>query len=334
MAFPRTYRAYQYENFGPVENVLTMNSSVPQLPLKPQQVRIKVHSAALNPLDYKLIEFMGQMMLGKAPSKQQPFNVGFDAAGEVVEVGNNVKGLKIGDAVYTSTPLDTIGTLAEYLIVDEEFAELKPTNLEFNEAAAIASVSLTAYAGITKYSKLQEGETILILGGSTAVGMLAIQFARVTGARVIATTSTRNVELVKSLGVDQVIDYTKTKWVNILENHSVDVVYDCGVEPTAWNEGAQLVLKKNTGRLMTLLPMPKPVKESEFGAQLIGFVSSDVTSFKKLDEITKYIESGKVKPVIDSLYPFEKALDAFAKLKTGHAQGKLVIQVHPQHSEP
>ncbi|POM65495.1 Alcohol dehydrogenase [Phytophthora palmivora] len=329
MSFPKTYRAYQYENYGPIEKELTINSNLSQLPLNPQQVRIKVHSAAVNPIDYKLIEFMGQVMLGKAPSKEQPFNVGFDAAGEVVEVGRNVERLKVGDAVYTTTSPTSIGTLAEYLVIDEELVALKPRNLNFNEAAAVASVAITAYTGMTTFSNLQKGETILILGGSSAVGMLAIQFAHDIGARVVTTTSTRNVELVTSLGADQVIDYTKDKWLDVLVAHSIDVVYDCGVEPAAWNDGAQSVLKKNTGRFITLLPMSKPVKESEFGAQLIGYVSSPAKSFKTLDAITEYIESEKVKPVIDSVYPFEKALDAYAKLKIGHAQGKLVVQVHP-----
>ncbi|RAW20998.1 hypothetical protein PC110_g18577 [Phytophthora cactorum] len=180
---------------------------------------------------------------------------------------------------------------------------------------------------MTTSAKLQKGDTVLILGGSSAVGMFAIQFAHDIGARVIATTSTRNVELVKSIGADQVIDYTKEKWEDVLARHSVDALYDCGVEPSAWNDGAQLVLTKNTGRYITLLPMPEPVKEAEFGAQLIGFVSSVDTSAKTLEVVTKYVENGKARPVIDSVYPFEKALDAYMKLKTNHAQGKLVVQV-------
>ncbi|KAF1784858.1 Polyketide synthase, enoylreductase domain [Phytophthora cactorum] len=276
-----------------------------------QQVRIKVHSAAVNPIDYKLAEFMGQMFFGKkAPSVDEPFNIGFDVSGEVVEVGSDVKRIKLGDAVYASTPLNDMGTLAEYLVLDEDVVALKPT-------AAVPTVALTAYGGMTTSAKLQKGDTVLILGGSSAVGMFAIQFAHDIGARVIATTSTRNVELVKSIGADQVIDYTKEKWEDVLARHS----------PSAWNDGAQLVLTKNTGRYITLLPMPEPVKEAEFGAQLIGFVSSVDTSAKTLEVVTKYVENGKARPVIDSVYPFEKALDAYMKLKTNHAQGKLVVQV-------
>ncbi|KAG2789548.1 hypothetical protein Pcac1_g1248 [Phytophthora cactorum] len=328
MTLPATYRAYQYEKYGPIEKELKIHSGLPQRPLGSQQVRIKVHSAAVNPIDYKLAEFMGQMFFGKkAPSVDEPFNIGFDVSGEVVEVGSDVKRIKLGDAVYASTPLNDMGTLAEYLVLDEDVVALKPSNLDFNEAAAVPTVALTAYGGMTTSAKLQKGDTVLILGGSSAVGMFAIQFAHDIGARVIATTSTRNVELVKSIGADQVIDYTKEKWEDVLARHSVDALYDCGVEPSAWNDGAQLVLTKNTGRYITLLPMPEPVKEAKFGAQLIGFVSSVDTSAKTLEVVTKYVENGKARPVIDSVYPFEKALDAYMKLKTNHAQGKLVVQV-------
>ncbi|GMF11740.1 unnamed protein product [Phytophthora lilii] len=293
MTLLQTYRAYQYENYGPIEKELTLHSGLPLSTLGPQQVRIKVHSAAVNPIDYKLVEFMGQMMFGRAPTSEQPFGIGFDAAGEVVEVGNDVNRLKVGDAVYTSTPGTAIGTLAEYLVVDEKVVALKPSNLDFNAAAAVPSVAITAYSGMTSFAKLQKGETLLILGGSTAVGMFAIQFAHDIGARVIATTSSRNVELVKSLGADQVIDYTKEKWVDVLKPHSVDVVFDCGVEPMSWNDGAQVVLSPSTGRFLTLVPMVEPAKESEFGAKLIGFVSTDDKSAELLDEITKCIESGR-----------------------------------------
>ncbi|KAI9990762.1 hypothetical protein PInf_018327 [Phytophthora infestans] len=308
MTFPSTYRAYQYEKYGPIETELKLKAGLPQRTLSAQQVRIKVRSAAVNPIDYKLAEFMGQMFFGKAPSVGKPFNVGFDVSGEVVEVGSDVKRVKIGAALYASTPLNNMGALAEYLVVDEGFVALKPSNLDFNQAAALPTVALTAYADMTTHAELKKDDAVLILGGSTAVGMFAIQFAHNIGARVITTTSTSS--------------------SNVLARHSVDVLYDCGVEPSSWNDGAQLVLKKSTGRFITLLPMPEPVKESEFGAQLIGLVSAVDNSAKALEVITKYVEDGKARPVVDSVYPFEKALDAYKKLKTSHAQGELVVQVH------
>ncbi|KAG7398132.1 hypothetical protein PHYBOEH_011688 [Phytophthora boehmeriae] len=331
MTTPATYRAYQYDNYGPIETELKLRSGVSHQTLGADQVRIKVHAAAVNPFDYVAMEMpgLGQHFFGKTPSADQPFGIGFDAAGEVIEVGSAVEHLKVGDEVFTSTPPTAFATLAEYLVVEEKFVGKKPSNLNFNEAAAVPSSALCGYSGMFRHANLQKDQTVLILGGSTTVGMWAIQFARTLGAKVIATTSTRNVELVKSLGANQVIDYTKEKWVDVVEPHSVDAFYDCGVEASAWNDGAQLVLKKNTGRYITLLPMAEPVKESEFGAQLIGLVHNSNPSAEKLDVITQYIESGKAKPVLDTVYPFEKVFDAYARLKTKHAQGKLVIQVHP-----
>ncbi|EEY65971.1 alcohol dehydrogenase, putative [Phytophthora infestans T30-4] len=210
MAFPQTFRAYH---------------------------------ASVNPIDYMLLEAVGQLFLGKTPSATEPFGIGFDAAGEIVEVGKDVKRLKVGDEVYAMTPFSAFGTLGEFSVVDEQFVATKPRNLSFDEAASAPLVALTAYQGMFEHAKLQKGETVLILGGSSSVGMYAIQFARAIGARVITT------------------------WLDEVEAHSVDAFYNCGVENAAWNEGAQVMLKQNT---ITILPMAQPIKEAEFGAHLIG----------------------------------------------------------------
>ncbi|KAG7398131.1 hypothetical protein PHYBOEH_011687 [Phytophthora boehmeriae] len=329
MTLPATYTAYQYENYGSLESELKIRSDVPQPKLDANQVRIKVRSAAINPFDRLVMEGLGQAFLGISPSTETPFTIGIDGAGEVVEVGSDVKRLTVGDAVYLMTPVTAFGTLAQYLVAEEQFVAKKPSNLDFNEAAAVPSVALTAHAGMFRHANLQKGQTVLILGGSSSVGMCAVQLAHDLGAKVIATTSTRNVELVKSLGADQVIDYTKEKWLDVVVPHSVDAFYDCGAENSAWNDGAQMVLKKDTGRFITITPMAQPVAESKFGAILVGEVHNTDPSADKLDVITQYIESGKIKPVIDTVYPFEKVKDAYEKLASRHARGKFVVQVHP-----
>ncbi|KAL3673395.1 hypothetical protein V7S43_001108 [Phytophthora oleae] len=326
MAFPQTFRAYQYENYGSLEKELKIQTNVLQKPLGEQQVRIKVHSASVNPIDYMLLEIAGEAFLGKTPSASQPFGIGFDAAGDVVEVGKDVKRLNVGDAVYTMTPFSAFGTLGEYAVVDEEFVAKKPSNLSFDEAASVPLVALTAYQGMFDHAKLQKGETVLILGGSSSVGMYAVQLAHAVGAHVITTASAEKAEFIKSLGADKVIDYRTEKWQDVVKPHSVDAFYNCGMENAAWNEGAQIVLKKNTGRFVTILPMTQPIKESEFGAHLVGEVHVHPTA-EQLASIAKFIESKEVKPVVDTVYPFEKALDAYAKLKTRHALGKLVVKV-------
>ncbi|KAK1930862.1 2-methylene-furan-3-one reductase [Phytophthora citrophthora] len=137
MAFPQTFRAYQYENYGSLETELKINSTVPQKPIGAQQVRIKVHSAAIDPVDYLLQGFLGKQVLGKSPSLENSFGIGFDASGEIVKVGGEVKSLNIGDELYAMAPCSAFGTLAEYVLVDEEFVSAKPTSLSFDEAAAI-----------------------------------------------------------------------------------------------------------------------------------------------------------------------------------------------------
>ncbi|KAG6959050.1 hypothetical protein JG687_00009000 [Phytophthora cactorum] len=261
-----------------------------------KQVHIKMHSASVNPIDYMILEFAGEAFLKRSPSEDKPFTIGMDGAGEVVEAGSEVRNLKVSDVVYTMLPFTSFGSLAGYAVVNEEFVAVKPSNMNFDEAAAVPLVAQTAYQGMFEHAKLQEGETA------------------------------DKADFLKSLGANQVIDYRTEKWQDVVEIYSVDAAYNCGTENAAWNEGAQNVLKKGTGHFVTILPMVQHVKESEFGAKLVGHVHVD-PSAKTLREISKYIESGKVKPDIDTVYPFEKALEAYTKLKSRHALGKLVVKV-------
>ncbi|GAB9475830.1 Quinone oxidoreductase protein [Globisporangium polare] len=322
---PLTYRAYRYTEHGKPADVLQLRSDVPQPPLSASQVRVKVLSAALNPVDSVLVANYAPPLLSAHPSVEKPFGIGFDGAGVVVEVGSEVQKHKIGDSVYFLTSFTTFGTFAEYIAVEQEYVTRKPGNVDFDQAASVPLVGLTSYQALVEHSQLQKDERVLILGGSSATGIYAIQIAKAVGAYVIATTSSRNAELVKSLGADQVVDYTKEKWVDVLESHSVDVVYDCGMEPLSWNGDAQTVLKKQTGRFVTLMPLPEPI-EPKFGAKLIGSILVYPTA-KQLSELTKLIESGKIVTVIDSVFAFENVLDAIAKSSTRHARGKLVISI-------
>ncbi|RLN36974.1 hypothetical protein BBJ28_00026554 [Nothophytophthora sp. Chile5] len=326
MEVPQTYRAYQFDNYGTTEKDLKLRLDAACPPLGPKQVRIKVASAALNPVDYILITPQSLVSTGRAPSTENPLGFGCDGAGTVVEVGSGVERLKVGDEVYAMTQLTACGTLADFVAIDEYVVALKPSNLTFDQAAPVPLVALTSYQALVEHAKLQKGERLLVLGGSSAVGIFAIQIAHAMGAHVIATASAKNAEFVKSLGADQVVDYNTEKWVDVLEKHSVDVIYDCGMEAAAWNHDAQLTLKKETGRFVTLLPIAEPVQPAMFGAKNVGEILVH-PSAKDLDAITKYIENGEITPVIDSIYPFEKVQEALAKLKGRHARGKLVVQV-------
>uniref|UniRef100_K3WJB7 Enoyl reductase (ER) domain-containing protein n=1 Tax=Globisporangium ultimum (strain ATCC 200006 / CBS 805.95 / DAOM BR144) TaxID=431595 RepID=K3WJB7_GLOUD len=323
---PATFRAYQYDNYGNTFEELKLRDNVPQPALAPTEVRIQVQSAALNPVDYVLIEELGPMLTGSTPSAERPHRIGFDAAGTIVEVGRSMSSdLKAGDAVYAMTPFSGFGTFAEYVNIDEKYVAIKPTNVSFDQAASVPLAALTSYQGLLEHAKLSPGQRVLILGGSSATGIFAIQIAKAIGAHVIATTSARNADFVTSLGVDQVVDYTMHKWVDAIEPHSIDVIYDCGMEPNSWNGDAQTVLKKVTSQFVTLLPVENPI-DSKFGAHSHGQIKV-YPSAVQLQELTKLIEAGKVITPIDSVYPFENLADAIRKVKTRRAVGKVVLQV-------
>eukprot|EP00644_Phytophthora_capsici_P017362 jgi/Phyca11/10872/fgenesh1_pm.PHYCAscaffold_57_\ len=296
---------------------------VRQKPLEPTQVRVKVVSAAVNPLDYKLLRY-GASFLPTAPTTENPFGMGFDTAGVVVEVGSgDVRSLKVGDAVYGTPDRTAGGSFSEYFAVDAKYLAQKPSNLTFNEAAAVPVTGLTSYQALVKLGQLQAGHCVLILGGGSATGQFAIQIAKALGAEAITTASPRNLELVKSLGVDKVVDYTSEKWGSVLAEHSVDLIYDCGVEPASWASGAQKVLKHN-GKFVTIGMGQKPV-ESAIGATFHQLALQPTS--EDLQSLTKLVETGQVKPIIDSVYPFEKVMDAIKLQMSNRAQGKIIVEI-------
>ncbi|EGZ12586.1 hypothetical protein PHYSODRAFT_361575 [Phytophthora sojae] len=265
-----TYTAYQYSKYGAPKTELTLRKDAPLIPLEPNQLRIKVHSAALNPADQKIMQDFGLAVTGRQPSAGKPFGMGFDVAGTVVETGANAHQFKVGDAVFAMAPYSNFGTFAEFVAIDEQFVALKPSNVTFEEAASIPYAALTSYQALHEHANLQAGERVLILGGSTSTGMAAIQLARAMGAHVIATArGCQDFLLVQSLGAEKAIDASKQSWVDAVNEHSVDVVYDCGVERKAWNRDAQTVLKKDSGRFVTINPMLQP-RAAKFGAKCIG----------------------------------------------------------------
>jgi NADPH:quinone reductase-like Zn-dependent oxidoreductase len=327
-AVPATYKAYAYESYGSVDELVKIRE-VPTEPLPAQRVRIQVHSAGLNPVDYKLVGG-GGVLTGGTPTADKPYRMGFDVAGTIVQVGPGVhpRHLKVGDQVYAMTSFTACGTVAEYVEIDQQYVALKPTNLDFDQAASVPLVALTSYQAFHEYTQLGRSgssQRVLIIGGSGATGMYAIQFAKLAGAHVIVTGSTKNEELLKSLGADTVIDYRTQKWVDVIEPHSIDIVYDCGFEPNAWNDGAQTVLKKETGEYLTLLGVKNPIA-SQFGATNHGGVLV-FPSGLDLQKIAKLFEAGKLKAIVDSVVPFEKALEGLARVQSRHALGKVVVKV-------
>uniref|UniRef100_A0A0V0HY14 Putative quinone oxidoreductase-like protein, chloroplastic-like n=1 Tax=Solanum chacoense TaxID=4108 RepID=A0A0V0HY14_SOLCH len=308
-------KAWSYTDYGSVD-VLKLESNVAVPDIKEDQVLIKVVAAALNPVDFK-------RRLGKFKATDSPLPTvpGYDVAGVVVKVGSQVKELKEGDEVYGDIhekALDgpkQFGSLAEYTAVEEKLVALKPKNLSFTEAAALPLAIETAYEGLEK-AGFSSGKSILVLGGAGGVGSLVIQLAKhVFGAsKVAATSSTGKLELLKSLGADLAIDYTKENFEDLPDKF--DVVYDS----VGQGEKAVKAVKEG-GSVVVLTGAVTPP----------GFRFVVTSNGEMLKNLNPYLESGKVKPVIDPKgpFPFDKVVDAFSHLETGRATGKVVIYPIP-----
>ncbi|XP_078153832.1 2-methylene-furan-3-one reductase-like [Carex rostrata] len=308
-------KAWVYDDYGDV-SVLRFDESVAVPEIKDDQVLVKVAAAALNPVDFKR-----RLGIFKATDSPLPTVPGYDVAGTVVKVGSQVKSLKEGDEVYGDVcekALDgpkQYGSLAEYVAVEEKLLALKPKNLDFAQAAGLPLAIETANEGLER-AGFGPGKSILVLGGAGGVGSLVIQLAKhVFGAsRVAATASTGKLELIKSLGADLAIDYTKENFEELPEKF--DVVYDavgqCEKAVKAIKEGGSVVV------LTGAVTLP-------------GFLFVVTSDGSALTKLNPFLESGKVKPITDpkGLFPFSQVVEAFSYLETGRAIGKVVISPIP-----
>ncbi|OMO53004.1 Alcohol dehydrogenase superfamily, zinc-type [Corchorus olitorius] len=309
---PSTMKAWIYGQHGKPADVLKLKSDIVVPQLKEDQVLVKVVAAGLNPVDNK--RMLGIFVHAECPFPTVP---GYDVAGVVVKLGSQVKHLKVGDEVYGNIHEKALdhpkqnGTLAEYTAVEERLLAPKPKNLSFAEAASLPVATGTAYEGLQR-CQFSAGQSILVLGGAGGVGSMVIQLAKhVFGAsRVAATASTGKLELLKSLGADLAIDYTKQNFEDLPEKF--DLVYDC----VGQCERAVKAMKEN-GKVVIVI-----------GAVTVpAFVFIVTSNGADLEKLNPYLESGKVKPVIDpkGVYPFSKTLEGLAYVDTGRVAGKVVV---------
>ncbi|CAL8141787.1 unnamed protein product [Prunus armeniaca] len=313
-SIPSVNKAWVYSEYGQSADVLKFDPSVAVPEIKEDQVLIKVVAASLNPIDFK-------RMLGyfKEIDSPPPTVPGYDVAGVVVKVGSQVTKFKVGDEVYGDLNENALvnpkkfGSLAEYTASEERVFALKPQNLSFVEAASLPLALETAYEGLER-TEFSAGKSILVLGGAGGVGTHVIQLAKhVFGAsKVAATASTKKLDLLRSLGADLAIDYTKDNFEDLPEKF--DVVYDA----VGQSDRAVKAVKEN-GKVVTIFGSVTP--------PALTFVLTSTGTI--LEKLKPYLESGKVKPVLDptSPYPFSKTVEAFAYLETSRATGKVVV--HP-----
>ena len=302
----------QYQSFGQSDVLALAEVAQPQIS-NDNEVLIQVKAASVNPLDMKIR--MGFMQ--KMRPVQLPFTPGLDAAGIVVAVGAGVSRFKVGDEVMAAT---MIGAYAEYVVAKEEFVSLKPNNISFAEAASLVVNIGTAQSILFSEGKLGSGQKVLIQGAAGAVGATMVQLAKNNGIYVIATASGKGIELLKSLGADEVIDYKSQDATTLVKN--VDLVADC-----AGGEAQSKLFEvlKSGGKLLSIAGMPSPELAQKYNIEA-RFVSSDLSA-KSLENGLNLVLEGKIKPIIAKKFPLAEAAQAQDFVSAGGMNGKVVLEM-------
>ena len=321
-------KAIVYEKYGQPD-VLELREIEKPTP-QDDEVLVKIHAASLNQYDWHLltadiflVRFMGGGLL-----KPKSHILGADIAGRVEAVGKNVTQFQVGDAVYGDLAARWAGGLAEYVCASENLLAHKPTNLSFEQAAAVPMAGITALQGLRDAGKIQAGHNVLIQGAAGGVGTFAVQIAKMYGAHVTAVCSTRNLEQARSLGAAEVIDYTKTDFTKNGKQYDLILAAN-GYHPLADYKRALTpdgiyVMAGGTPRQM-FDAMLWGAWNSR-GGQKMGILSAHTTQ-NDLAFLASQIEAGKIIPVIDRCYPLGETAAAFRYLGQGHARGKIIITI-------
>ena len=331
-------RALIFKRYGGPEHIEFVD--IPRPVPKPDEILVQIHAAGLNPIDHMIPKGTFKPIL----HFKLPATLGSDLAGVVVEVGNRVTRFKPGDAVFASVFDLGAGSLAEFAVVPENAAALKPSNLDFVQAASIPMVGLTAWQALKERARLESGQKVFIPAGSGGIGTFAIQLAKHFGAKVGTTTSTGNIELVRNLGADEVVDYKKQEFEDVLRDYDV-------VLGTVRGDSVQKSLRilKPGSAVVSLIGPPDAAFARARGMNVLmkfvfGLLSRNIIrrarkkgagySFLfvhpdggQLAAIGELLEAGKIRPVIDQVFPFVQAKEAFAYLEKGRARGKVVVQM-------
>jgi NADPH:quinone reductase-like Zn-dependent oxidoreductase len=313
---------------------------LPEPTVKDNEVLVQIHAASLNQIDSKLKSGEFKLLL---PYKF-PLVLGHDLAGIVTKTGSKISRFKVGDEIFAQPAIFRIGSFAEYIAINENDVALKPKNISMEEAASIPLVGLTAWQALIEKANLKKGQKVFIQAGSGGVGTFAIQLAKHLGATVATTTSAANIDLVKSLGADIVIDYKKDDFENILKDY--DVVLNSQDAKTL--EKSLRILKIG-GKVISISGPPdvdfaRQMDSPWFLKLVMKILSSGIKKKAKrlgvnysflfmradgnqLTKITSLINDGVIKPVIDKVFPFEQTNEALAYVEAGRAKGKVVVKV-------
>ncbi|MBT3208780.1 MAG: NADP-dependent oxidoreductase [Bacteroidetes bacterium] len=325
-------KVLQIEKYGEFKDSLAFNE-VSKPNIQATDILIEVKAAAINPIDKLIVLGYLQDML----PIPMPSTIAYDVSGIVVEKGDEVSNFEIGDLVYSRVPQEQMGTIAEYVAVTSVAVSKKPGNISFEEAASLPLAGLTALQSL-EHAGVKQNDKVLIHAGSGGVGSLAIQYAKAKGAYVYTTTSTSNVQWVKELGADIVIDYKKEDYKTIAKD--LDIVFDTlGDNYTVeafelLKQGGKVVsvkgaLDEDTAKMFGMV-------DYKLSEELVKLINAKDASYKyifmhpngaHLNEIKLLVEDEKIKPVIDKVYPFADSIEAFTHLASGRAKGKIVIKI-------
>jgi NADPH:quinone reductase-like Zn-dependent oxidoreductase len=331
-------KAFIVDRYGSEDRV--RSSEVPNPEMREDDALVQIHAAGVNQLDSKIRDGEFKLLL----PYRLPLILGNELAGVVLRVGASVRRFKPGDEVYARPDKNRIGTFAEFIAVREDDLAIKPKSLTMEEAASIPLVGLTAWQVLIEKAKLNKGQKVLIQAGSGGVGTFAIQLAKHVGAIVATTTSTANVDLVKRLGADIVIDYKKDRFEEILRD--CDVVLN-SLDGETLKKSLRVL--KPGGKLISISGPPDPEFARYLGLSRMLELVMRLLSFRirrqakrhqvnysflfmrasgdQLRQISSLIETGAVRPVLDRVFPFESTKEAMAYLETGRAKGKVVVRV-------
>jgi NADPH:quinone reductase-like Zn-dependent oxidoreductase len=279
-----------------------------------EELLIRVCAAGVNPADWKVRS-------GRAYALPLPLILGWDVSGVVEAVGAGVTDFRVGDEVWTMLPFpEGSGAYAEFVTCPTSAVALKPHSVDHVQAAAVPMVALTAWQALFDTAGLSRGQTVLIHAAAGGVGHIAVQLAKWRGANVIGTASQRNQDFLKSLGVDQAIDYAETDFETVAQN--VDVVLDT-IGGKSWERSWHTL--KRDGMLVSLLVKPSPQGNAERtrrGTHILAHSSGE-----QLAQLAGLVDAGHVTPVITTVLPLEKAPAAHLQSQEGHTRGKIVLNV-------
>lgn len=306
-----TMKAIVLHSFGGPE--VLKYEGAPRPEPKEDELLIRVMAAAVNPVDVAIRE-------GRFGGGKLPLILGMDVSGVVEKTGNRITKFKTGDAVYAYLSFQEQGGYAEFAIAKEGEIALKPRSINFEKAAAVPLAATTAWQALVDKAGLGAGHTVLIHGGSGGVGSFAVQIAKALGAKVIATASTANQDLLKQIGVDQPIDYTTTKFEDVVKD--VDVVLNAvRGDSLARSYG---VVKKG-GIIVSITGQPEQAELDKHGIRGTSMMAHP--DAKVLEELAKLIDSKKITPIVSEVMPLSDIAKAHEQIASQHTRGKIVLKV-------